>query len=270
MDRSNFIREALAEATRLVQTKYADRSQLAYDEKEASDLLTSADIEVQHLLINRLRTHWKDESILAEEEGFNVADQRAQARCWIIDPIDGTYNFARDLFPLFGISLAYAEQGQPIAAGIALPGMGQIYLAVRDGGTTCNDQPLHVSQQTSLQRALVGIDYSKPSKRSITLRPNAALAKAAGQVRAPGCAVVGLCAVASGRAEAHFDAGLEPWDIAAAALLIEEAGGRVSRADGRALNLLDGSQGLIASNGHLHGALLDLLQSDAASDSTAP
>lgn len=264
MDELTFIRRALLDAAMLVQTTYADRRALRYDEKEAADLLTSADLEVQQLLIDRLATHFPGEAIVAEEQGLHAVGPDAKMRCWIIDPIDGTYNFARDAFPIFGISLACAESGIPLAGGVSLPGLDQLYLAQRGAGATCNDQALSVSGQRALGKALVGIDFSKPSKRALCMEANDALARSAGQVRAPGCAVAGLCAVAAGRAEAHFDAGLEPWDIAAAALIVEEAGGRVSRANGRALNLLDGAQGLLASNGPLHDELLALLANGAA------
>jgi myo-inositol-1(or 4)-monophosphatase len=255
----DFIRRALGAATKLIQTKYADRNQFHYDEKEAADILTRADIDVQHLLAGLIDTAYPGEAILAEEEGRDEIPDGARARCWIIDPIDGTYNFARDLFPTFGISLACTELGQPIAGGIALPGLSQLYLAARGQGATCNEDAIQVSSASQLATALVGIDYSKPSKRDLVMRPNTVLAQHAGQIRAPGCAVVGLCAVATGHCEAHFDAGLQPWDIAAGALIVEEAGGRVSRADGSSLDLLDGGQGLLASNVHLHDELLRLL-----------
>ncbi len=259
-----FIQRVLGDAATLVQTSYADRHALRYREKEAADILTGADLEVQQLLVSRLAEHFPGEAIVAEEQGLHAARPEADARCWIIDPIDGTYNFARDAFPIFGISLACAEGGVPLAGGVALPGLDQLYLAQRGAGATCNGLALEVSGQHILGQALVGIDFSKPSKRDLCMGLNDALARTAGQVRAPGCAVAGLCAVAAGRAEAHFDAGLEPWDIAAAALIVEEAGGRVSRADGRTLNLFDGAQGLLASNGSLHEALLDLLANAAA------
>jgi myo-inositol-1(or 4)-monophosphatase len=254
-----FIRRALNEATELVQTKYADRSQFHYDEKETADILTRADLDVQHLLENLINTTYPGEAIVAEEEGRNQIPAGARERCWIIDPIDGTYNFARDLFPTFGISLACTEAGRPIVGGISLPGLSQLYLAARGQGAVCNDESIHISTANQLSRALVGIDYSKPSKRDIVMVPNATLAQHAGQIRAPGCAVTGLCSVATGHYEAHFDAGLEPWDIAAGALIVTEAGGHVSRADGSGLDLLDGRQGLLASNGHLHDELLRLL-----------
>ncbi len=261
MSELEFIRRALRAATELIQTKYADRRLLHYDEKEAADILTRADLDVQHLLEEHINSAYPGEAIVAEEEGRDRIPDGARARCWIIDPIDGTYNFARDLFPAFGISLACTEGGQSIAGGIALPGLDQLYLAAHGKGAVCNDHPIRVSESTQLDRALIGIDYSKPSKRDLVMQPNAILAQHAGQVRAPGCAVTGLCSVATGHYEVHFDAGLEPWDIAAGALIVAEAGGRVSRADGRALDLLDGNQGLLASNGHLHDQLLRLLNS---------
>ncbi len=261
MDELDFIASTLAEASELIQTKYANRSQLSYEQKEVADLLTRADLDVQQLIEARLAAAFPGQAIVAEEEGRDQIPDGARTRCWIIDPIDGTYNFVRDLFPTFGISLACTEGGQPIAGGISLPGLAQIYLAQKGQGATCNDKPLAVSHCDQLQNALISIDYSKPSKRDLTMQPNAALAHAAGQVRAPGSAVTGLCAVAAGHAEAHFDAGLQPWDIAAGALLVTEAGGRVSRADGTALDLLDGRQGLLASNGVLHDELLRRLNS---------
>ena len=260
MDEVDFIRRALDDATELIETKYADRTELSHREKETSDRLTEADVEIQRLLVQHIGIHYPTDAIVGEESGFDKGIKKGPERCWIIDPIDGTYNFTRDLFPVFGISIACAERGLPIAAGIALPGLQQLYLARRGTGATCNGRPLQVSDERELMHALVSIDFSKPSNRHRVMKPNSALARVAGQVRAPGCAVVGLCAVASGRAEAHFDAGLEPWDIAAAALMVEESGGRVSRPDGRPLNLLDGEQGLLASNGHVHDQLLDRIR----------
>ena len=129
MDEVDFIRRALDDATTLIETKYADRTELSHREKETSDRLTEADVEIQRLLVQHIDIHYPTDAIVGEESGFDRGIEKGPERCWIIDPIDGTYNFTRDLFPVFGVSIACAERGLPVAAGIALPGLQQLYLA---------------------------------------------------------------------------------------------------------------------------------------------
>jgi myo-inositol-1(or 4)-monophosphatase len=254
-----FIAQALEETAAWLKEYRTEENATAYSEKGAADLLTRADIATQRRLVSLLEASFPQDGIVGEEEGFDAVPDDPDGRHWLIDPIDGTYNFVRGFFPAWGISLALCQNGVPQAAGIAFPGTEQIYLAQRGGGASCSNTPLAVSAIDEVGRSQLMMDFSTPAHRQAAVAGGSASILAAGQVRSPGCAVVSLSAVATGGAEAALDFGLNAWDCAAGMLLVEEAGGRVSRPDGSPIHLLDGRRGILASNGVLHQAFVELV-----------
>jgi len=257
MNELDLIELILHETSAYVKAKYAGRTRLQVHEKRgANDLLTEVDVAVQDLIVNRIKNSFPTDAVIAEEEGLDQHPASPPSRCWVIDPIDGTQNFLRGLFPAFGISIAFVREGAISAAGIAMPITQDVYLAERNCGATRNTHPLQVSRHGDLGRARVEVDFSNPEDREFTLESLGRVIHAAGELRCKGAATVALCAIAAAEAEAYVHVGLHPWDYAAGQLIVEEAGGTASRLDGSPLALFDGKEGILISNGAVHNALL--------------
>ncbi|MEX2015668.1 MAG: inositol monophosphatase [Candidatus Hydrogenedentales bacterium] len=259
MDELAFISGVLADIAPLVRERYADRSALAVLTKSGvMDLVTAVDTEVQERIVTRIQQEFRGDCIIAEESGLHRPPETRAERCWYIDPIDGTQNFVRALFPAFGVSIAFGDSEQAHAAGVALPMLNMTFLAQRGAGATRDDRRIRVSQVAELEAAKVEVDFGAPQVRQQTLAEYTAVMARAGQVRSYCSAVVGLCSVAAGDSDAYCHSGLAPWDYAAAALIVEEAGGTVTRPDGAPVRLSDElNRGIVASNGRLHAACLD-------------
>ncbi len=193
--------------------------------KGRRDLVTNADIAAQRAIVNALRASFPDHAILAEEEGL---DHAATAEwTWIIDPLDGTTNYAHGV-PNFCVSIALQHRGEPYLGVVYDPLRDHLFYAQRGEGAWLNGRRLHVSQAQSLDEALVGYDWARSDdRRRLLVMMIDRLSRQAIAVRSVGAAALGLCYVAAGWYDAYFNFELRIWDIAAAALLIEEAGGRV-------------------------------------------
>lgn len=259
------LRQILITAGEVLRAKYAIRGTLGVTSKSSpNDLLTEADLAVQAHSIHAIRETFPEDFIVGEEGDFARCPSDTGIRCWIIDPIDGTQNFVRGLFPAFGISLAFAAAGRPQAGGVLFPITHDLFYAQRGEGATRNDAPIHVSRIESVDRARIEVDFSGPRHRGSTLAANTRLIRRCGQLRCHCATVVGLCSVASGEMDGFTHVSINPWDYAAGQLLVEEAGGQVTRLDGTPLPLLEGRQSVLASNGHLHAELMSLLDSPFA------
>ncbi len=234
--------------------------------KGPADLVTRADREAEALIARRLREAFPDHRVLGEEAAGR--DDAAQARedaaaspRWLIDPIDGTTNFAHGV-PWFAISLGLEVAGQVQCGVVALPPLHEFYVAERGRGAYLlqrNRAPLRlaVSEIADLPRALVATGLPGEPARSQCLAVIPEVMRHAQEVRIMGAAAIHLALVAAGRLEAFWEPGLHPWDVAAGVLLVEEAGGRVTDLQGRALRSPDGD--VLASNGRVHDALLAVL-----------
>ena len=255
-----FIRQALDEMAIFVRGKYAMRDGVRVtSKKEANDLLTEVDLAVQEELVSQIRAHFPGDAIFAEEAGFNEAPADRDGRTWLIDPIDGTQNFVRGLFPAYGISLAFAMGGRSVAGGVAVPGKGELYLAERGSGAFRNGEHLRVSDIATAGHARAEIDFSCPADRTNTLMRFAPLIEEIGQVRCHCAAVIGLCSIATGDMDAYVHVTLNAYDYAAAMLIVEEAGGRVTRLDGSPIHFFDGRPGVLGTNGAIHEELITVI-----------
>lgn len=256
MNDIDFIRSTLDDLAIFVRQEYAERSSVSITHKqEQNDLVTDVDIAVQEQICARIAQSFPADIAVGEENGLNRFPDDPDARAWVIDPIDGTQNFVRGLFPSFGISLALAVGGVPVAGGVAVPGTGDLFLAERGGGAYRNGERIHVSSIDNLSLVRAEVDFSCPADRAATLRQFGELVTTVGQVRCHCAAVIGLCSVATGDMDAYVHVSLNPWDYAAGMILVQEAGGKMTRLDGRPLNLFDGGRGVLASNGIMHEAL---------------
>ena len=227
--------------------------------KSKKDVVTRADIASEKLIVEGLRAAFPTHSIRTEEAGIiEGSDPRYR---WIIDPVDGTVNFSRGI-PLWGISIALHFEGKPLVAAVNLPKLGELYTAARGCGAFMNGKPIHVSQESDSVHAIVSNgdfnvgDVSKINPQNS--RNFAREAEAFERVKCLGSAVIEGCFTACGRIDCFVMTMSYPWDIAAIALMVEEAGGKASRIDGAPLEFVDAEQAIF-SNGVLHDTLIRTL-----------
>jgi myo-inositol-1(or 4)-monophosphatase len=222
----------------------------------AIDLVTEADHESEAAVIDVLQRAFPDHTILAEEGGGS-SDGAGEHR-WIIDPLDGTTNFAHS-FPQFCVSIGYERRGRIQLAVILDAFKRELFVARRGAGAYLNHKPIRVSHVRTLDMSLLvtGFPYDRRERRRFYLCFWEAFMLRTHGVRRTGSAALDLAWVACGRVDAFWEFGLKPWDVAAGSLLVEEAGGRVSNMDGTKLDI--NAAQIIASNGRLHQQMVETL-----------
>jgi len=242
-----------------IQRKYF-RSGVPIEKKGPIDLVTAADLEAEREFRRIIGSRFPKHAVIGEEADVDRAAATASHR-WIIDPVDGTTNFAHGL-ALFSVSIALEIDGA-MAVGVVFDPMGQeLFTAERGEGARLNGMPIHVSSTPVLLDALfcTGFPYSihqkGPRDRQVRVF-SAFLGKSRG-VRRLGSAALDLCYVAAGRLEGFWEDHLHPWDMAAGALLVQEAGGRVTDYNGAPCDLNGGH--IIATNGRLHDDVLSTIR----------
>ncbi len=261
MTEIGFIKCFLEDNIGYARAKFADRASLTVTSKaNASDLLTEVDLTLQKRAVDQIRATFPGDEIVAEEGEFSRMPASPNARCWVMDPIDGTNNFVRGMFPVFAISLAFAIHGRTVAAGMAYPGTGDIYLAEEGKGAFVNETRLLVSQVQQVAESRVDLDFGGVEDRNAWMERAQSLFRQSGQVRCHGSAVAAIGQVASGDLDAFVHMTLNPWDYAAGMLVVEEAGGVCSRLDGKTLKLFDGKDGVLITNGAIHKEIIRLIR----------
>jgi len=226
-------------------------------EKSANNLVTEADYKAQEAIIKTIRESYPDHSIIAEEKDL-TAKWDAE-HLWIIDPLDGTNNFAHNI-PHYCVSIAYANFGHVKAGIIFDPERKEMFTALKGEGAFLNKIPISVSQAQSLQEAVVatGFYYDRGDMMRKTLDSIEKLFESnVHGMRRFGSAALDLCWVACGRFDAYFEYNLSVWDFAAGMLIIEEAGGKLN--DQKAQNLDLNSTGIAVSNGKFHDHFLEIV-----------
>jgi myo-inositol-1(or 4)-monophosphatase len=220
-----------------------------------TDLVTEMDARAEALIVERLRAAFPDDAILAEERG---AAAGRSGRRWLIDPLDGTTNYAHGL-PIFAVSIAL-EHGGRVVVGVAFdPSRDELFVAERGAGATLGEAPLAVSGTATLDKSLLvtGFPYDIRTARETNLPEYAAFAVRSRAVRRLGSAVLDLAYVAAGRFDGFWELRLGPWDVGAGVLLVQEAGGTVTNLTGGPLDL--DAPCVVASNGLIHRELLAVL-----------
>jgi myo-inositol-1(or 4)-monophosphatase len=238
----------------ILRSRYGKISSIA--KKGRIDLVTEADTQSEKAIISTIRSCFPSHSILAEESGRTVDDTRFQ---WIIDPLDGTTNFAHEL-PLFTSSIAFAEDGEVKVGIVHNPVSGELFTAAYDEGTFLNGKKVSVTTQHSLSECLLvtGFPYNfKDIVDEVLPRFARCLSEAQG-VRRLGSAALDLCYVACGRFDGFWEQNLNPWDTAAGVLICREAGAMVTDFSGRSFDLE--MKELLATNGNIHEDMLSLLK----------
>lgn len=225
----------------------ADRGRLVVDAKQGqANFVTKYDVMVQEYLKESLLTIVPDASFIGEEG--SDAGRRGLSKAFIVDPIDGTTNFIKD-YHMSAISIAYLENGEVIIGVIYNPYLDELYSAEYGKGAYCNGRRILVSNQP-LENGLVLFGscpyYKELWKKSFDMAYE--YFEKALDIRRSGSAALDLCAIASGRAELYFELKLSPWDYAAGALLVKEAGGVITDIDGGKLNF-EAPSSVLAHNG---------------------
>ena len=252
MDPLAFVTSLAREAGALLRDRLADRREIT--QKRRHDLVTDADRASEELIVRRVRAAYPSASILGEESGAfaGTGDER-----FIVDPLDGTTNYAHR-YPLFCVSIAYERAGLIEAGAVYAPLLDTLFAARRGGGATRDGVPIRVSAIDDVDRALLCTGFH-PDDYPRNGAQFALISQHAQAVRRDGSAALDLAFVAAGIFDAFWEFDLKAWDVAAGALLIEEAGGRVDAIAGGPLDLTEGS--ILASNGAVHGAVQELLAS---------
>jgi myo-inositol-1(or 4)-monophosphatase len=231
---------------------------LAIEEKgRRADLVTVADRASERVIVERLRKDFPHASILGEEGGTYGAlrhNEHEESERWIIDPLDGTTNYAHG-YPLFCISIAYERHAEVLAGIIYAPLMNELFTAQRGAGAQRNGEPIHVSRIPLLADAMVVTGF-KPYDYETNAPYFAKASQLAQAVRRDGTAALDLAYTAMGRFDAFWEFDLAPWDMAAGMLLVREAGGTVTATDGLPFDLAGRS--ILASNGRIHEEMVGL------------
>lgn len=252
----NIARKAAGAASEII-TEYRLNNNFSVDFKGKNDLVTEADLKSEEKIISILRQEFPDDKVMAEE----TAQKKIipEGRTWIIDPIDGTTNFAHG-FPMYCVSIALWENKQP-KVGLVLEASRQEYFtAIAGKGAFLDGNPIRISKIDRLQNAMVGtgFPYRDMSLIDEYISFFQWLLDHSQGVRRPGAASYDLCCVAAGRFDGFYEYGLHPWDVGAAALIVKEAGGKVSDWEGDE-NWLFG-QRIVAGNPPVHKQLLEAIQ----------
>ena len=226
--------------------------------KGDSDYVTDSDLAVQNFLREKLTAAYPEIGFLAEEAG--AGDACTDGLCWVLDPIDGTMNFIRDL-SLSAVSLALVRGGETVMGVVYNPFSGETFYAEQGRGAYLNGSPIRVSDQKTLEGGLAAFGTS-PYKKPYTAKYfelYRELFLAAADVRRLGSAALDICYVAAGRFDCYFEYTLSIWDYAAAHLILTEAGGKITDPRGEVIGGAKKS-GVLATNGHLHENVLDIIK----------
>jgi myo-inositol-1(or 4)-monophosphatase len=228
------------------------RRHIPFETKGEFDLVTEADRASEKLIVERLRSHFPAHGILAEEGGGH---ESASEYRWFIDPLDGTTNFAHS-FPMFCVSMGLARAGELTAGVVYDPIRGELFTAERGAGAFLNNHRIHVSAAPIVGDSLASTGFpSRKRHHNINIHFYYQLAMLSHGVRRTGSAALDLSYVACGRLDFFWEFGLKAWDMAAGALLVQEAGGRVSDMNAGALSVTE-SEHILADNGKLHDEVL--------------
>ncbi|MEO6400451.1 MAG: inositol monophosphatase family protein [Vicinamibacteria bacterium] len=228
---------------------------IGIENKGELDLVTEVDRACEAAILTRLRRSFPNHGIVAEESAPTGADAEY---IWYVDPLDGTTNFAHN-YPFFCTSIGLAHNSVVIASAVYDAVKDELFTAARGRGATCNGVPLKVTTSSDLMRSifLTGFPYDLRDDVSHTIRLFEGFLHHARALRRDGAAALDLAYLAAGRIDGYFEERLKPWDVMAGSLLVEEAGGRVSRFDGSPIRT--SADEVVASNGRLHDAMLAVL-----------
>ena len=242
--------EAARRAGAIIRASFGKKKKVTY--KSRIDVVTDVDIASEAAIIALIRDAYPGHDIVTEET--DIARTGSPFR-WIIDPVDGTVNYAHD-YPFVAVSIGLEIEGWMEIGVVYNPVMEEFFTARRGYGATFNDAPIHVSATDAFEQSLLatGFPYDIRENPRNNLAQFCHIIKQAQAVRRDGSAALNLCHTAMGRFEGYWELSIQPWDIAAGMLIVEEAGGRVTGLAGTALTPFSGE--ILATNGCIHDRLL--------------
>lgn len=260
MPGSAFLSTAIEIVTRAGDIQLERReSGFRISKKAENDLVTEVDLECERMCRAVLADRFPDHDILAEELGGETTGAQPSQWRWVFDPLDGTTNYAHGL-PVFCSSLGLEIDGRTAVGAIYDPSRRELFTAERGKGAFLNGKALTVSGATGLRDSLLvtGFPYDIHRHADDLVALFAAFLGEAQAVRRLGSAALDLCYVAAGRFDGFWEQHLKPWDVCAGALIVEEAGGRITGTDGSPFDIA--AAHLLASNGRIHDAMLTVIQ----------
>ncbi len=223
-----------------------------------NNLVTEADHAAEKAILSVIKSHFPDHQVLAEETGEIIQDSVYK---WIIDPIDGTVNFAHGI-PLNCVSIGLEHEGNVIMGAVYNPHLNEFFFAEKGKGATLNDQPIRVSTETAAVKAclVTGFPYTYINMPNGPLEIFDRFIRKGVPVRRLGSAAIDLCWVAAGRFDGFYEHKLEPWDSAAGFLMVEEAGGKVTDFTGAPYSVYQ--HRILATNGLIHEEMLAVINNE--------
>ncbi len=235
--------------------RYFNKQFTIHNKEGVNNLVTEADHASERAIIGVIQKHFPGHQVLGEESGEIIGDAGYK---WIVDPIDGTVNFAHGI-PLNCVSIAVEHNGEIVMGAVYNPHLNELFFAEKKQGAYLNDQPIQVSKQDKTLHAclVTGFPYLYISEPNGPLEVFERFVRKAVPVRRLGSAAIDLCWVACGRFDGFYEHKLEPWDSAAGYLIVEEAGGRVTDHQGKTFSVYQHK--VLATNGKIHDEMADII-----------
>jgi myo-inositol-1(or 4)-monophosphatase len=245
-----------ANAAGAIIKEYSNKNFTISSKEGLNNLVTEVDHKSEEVIFEIIKKHFPEHDILSEESGELIQDSKYK---WIIDPIDGTVNYANRI-PLCCVSIGLEISGKIQMGAVFNPFLNEFFFAERDKGATLNDATIHVSNRNSLKHSclVTGFPYTYLDMENGPLEVFSKLIRKGIPVRRLGSAAMDLCWVAAGRFDGFYEHKLNAWDSAAGYLIVEEAGGKVTDMKGNYYNPYQ--PGIIATNGIIHQQLLNVVQ----------
>lgn len=255
------VREALLVAGEVLRKRFDKPRRVKF--KNPTSPVTQVDLESERRIVSLIRRRFPAHTFLAEESAFLKKGDLGQSRPgryrWIIDPLDGTVNYIHGI-PASCVSIAVEKGGTVLAGGVYDPFRQELFLARKGGGSTLNNRRIHVSKESRLERSLLitGFPYNRAEVVHQLLAHVGTVLEMGIDIRRFGAAALDLAWIACGRAEGFWEINLNPWDVAAGFLLVQEAGGKVTDFQGNLLKV-DSPIQTLATNKRIHQSLLSRL-----------
>lgn len=252
----NFAIETAREAGQILLEKFGRKINIS--KKGDINLVTEADLASEKHIIEKIKSYYPRHAVLAEESGDAVLSAGDNNYKWIIDPLDGTTNFAHG-YPCFCVTIALEHKGEIVIGVTFDPTRDEMFAAEKGKGATLNNKPIRVSETEKLSESLIvtGFPYNFKEKQNFAQHLTDFLKFSRG-VRRDGSAAIDMAYVACGRFDGFWEEGLNPWDVAAGVLLVSEAGGRVSYYDDSKFSIY--APPILASNGLIHREMIEVLK----------
>lgn len=244
------------EAAAAIIKEYSTKSFSISNKEGINNLVTEVDHKSEEVIFDIIKKNFPDHNILSEESGEFIQDSNYK---WIIDPIDGTVNYANHI-PICCVSIAIEIKGEMQMGAVYNPFINEFFFAEKGKGATLNDNEIHVSTTTSVKHSCLatGFPYTYLDMENGPLEVFSKFIRKGVPMRRLGSAALDLCWVAAGRFDGFYEHKLNAWDSAAAYLIVEEAGGKVTDMKGNFYNPYQ--PGIIATNGIIHQQLLDVVK----------